>query len=222
LPPFPKTFNYVTAHNYFIWRLRAAGLLSEREVEEVFRGYEQICAVYPRLHADMVSCHMNLKPETILFDGSRVWLVHWQAAFVNDRYFDLAIMANFVVNNDADERAYLQDFFRQSPDSYQWARFFLVRQVMHMLSAAVFLMLGSGGKPVRPDANLPSFHDFHVRVWAGEIDLANNDSKIAYGMVHWKQLLENVRQSRLDEALRIVSERNTSEEGVRLLLPSAP
>src|SRR5271156_5911460 len=27
LPPFPKAFNYVTAHNGFIWRFRKAGLL---------------------------------------------------------------------------------------------------------------------------------------------------------------------------------------------------
>jgi thiamine kinase-like enzyme len=46
------------------------------------------------------------RPEAgkLLFDGQRVWLVDWQAAFVNDRYFDLAVAANFVVTNDADER----------------------------------------------------------------------------------------------------------------------
>lgn len=48
LPPFPKTFNYVTAHKFFIWRLRTASLLPEAEIEEAFRCYERICAVYPR------------------------------------------------------------------------------------------------------------------------------------------------------------------------------
>jgi thiamine kinase-like enzyme len=37
----------------------------------------------------MVSCHSDPKPENILFDGQRVWLVDWHAAIVNDRYFDL-------------------------------------------------------------------------------------------------------------------------------------
>ena len=55
LPPFPKAFNYVTAHKGFIWRFRSAGLLPHDEVEEVFCRYEQICAAYPRLDADMVS-----------------------------------------------------------------------------------------------------------------------------------------------------------------------
>ncbi len=187
---------------------------------EVFRRYEQICGAYSRVVADMVSCHMDLKPENILFDGCRVWLVDWMAAFVNDRYFDLAIVANFVVTNDGDERIYLEEYFGRPPNEYQLARFFLMRQVLHMLSAAVFLLIGSEGKPIRRLENRPSFRDFHERIWAGEIELADNDLKVVYGMVHWEQLLQNVRQPRFDEALRIVSERNKSQEGVRLLLPS--
>ncbi len=80
LPPFPKAFNYVTAHNGFIWRFRAAGLVPTEEIQEIFTRYEQVCAVYPRLDSAVVSCHMDLKPENILFDGQRVWLVDWQAA----------------------------------------------------------------------------------------------------------------------------------------------
>jgi hypothetical protein len=36
LPRFPKAFNYVTAHNGFIWRFRKAGLLPKGEIEEIF------------------------------------------------------------------------------------------------------------------------------------------------------------------------------------------
>ncbi len=32
LPPFPKAFNYVTAHNGFIWRFRGAGLRPKNEI----------------------------------------------------------------------------------------------------------------------------------------------------------------------------------------------
>jgi Phosphotransferase enzyme family len=221
LPPFPKAFNYVTGHNGFVWKFRKASLLPEGEIEEGFTYYEQVCAAYPRLDSDMVSCHMDLKPENILFDGQRVWLVGWQAAFVNDRYFDLAVAANFLITNDADELAYLEQYFGQLPDDYQRARFFLMRQVLHMLSAAVFLLLGSAGKPIELGEKRPSFRDFHRQIWAGHVNLADNDLKAAYGMVHWEQLLRNMRQTRFDEALGIVSERNRRQEGVRLLLPSA-
>jgi hypothetical protein len=221
LPPFPKAFNYVTAHNGFIWRFRKASLLPKGEIEEVFTRYEQVCAAYTRLDSDMVSCHMDLKPENILFDGQHIWLVDWQAAFVNDRYFDLAVAANFVVTSDADELTYLEQYFGQRPDACQRARFFLMRQVLHMFAATVFLLLGSAGKSIDLSEKRPSFRDFHRQIWAGEVNLADNDLKIVYGMVHWEQLLQNMRQTRFDEALGIISDRHACPEGVRRLLPVA-
>jgi hypothetical protein len=100
-----------------------------------------------------------------------------------------------------------------------------MRQVVHMFYAAVFLLLGSAGKPISLEStteHLPSFSDFHQRIWAGDVNLADNDLKIVYGKVHWDQLLHNIRQTRFVEALRIVSERNASQENLRLLLPTAP
>lgn len=221
LPPFPKVFNYVMAHKLFIWRFRTAGLLAEGEIEEAFTGYEQICAAYPRLDADMVSSHLDLKPENMLFDGQRIWLVDWQAGFVNDRYFDLAVAANYLVANGADEAAYLESYFVRAADEYECARFFLMRQALHLFSAAVFLLLGSAGKPVERSTNLPSFEEFHRRIWAGEVNLADNAVKVECGMVHWERLHENLRQVRFEESLRIVSSRHADEEEMRRLLPIA-
>jgi len=214
LPPFPKTFNYVTAHNGIIWRFRESNLLPVPEIEEVFTHYGRLCAAYPRLDADMVSCHSDLKPENILHDGRRAWLTGWQAAFVNDRYFDLALAANFLVRTEADELTFLAHYFDEQPSEYQRARLFLMRQVVHMLSATVFLTLFSGGKPVTRLANLPSFEDFHRQLWSNELELADNSLKIANGLIHWNRLLENMRQSRFEDSLALVRKANPA-----LLLP---
>ena len=62
----------------------------------------------------MVSSHNDLfKPDNILFDGQRIWLVDWEAAFLNDPYADLAAVANQVVTNDEEEMAYLMDEIRE-------------------------------------------------------------------------------------------------------------
>jgi thiamine kinase-like enzyme len=58
--------------------------------------------------------------------------VDWEAAFLNDRYSDLAVMANFVVTNDAEEELYLQTYFGEEAGEYRLARFYLMRQVVHM------------------------------------------------------------------------------------------
>jgi hypothetical protein len=133
-----------------------------------------------------------------------------------------AAAANFVLASDVEQGAYLEEYFGHAPDSYESARFFLMRQVVHMLAATVFLRLGSAGKPIDKPADLPRFPDFHRRMWAGEVDLGDNAQKIVYGLLHWEALRNNVRQTRFDEAIAIAAERNASQPATHLLLPSAP
>ena len=220
LPPFPRVPNRINtscmflinkgaAVDAFIQRFQAANILPKGESEELFARYAQVAAVYPHHDPDMVPSHNDLfKPDNILFDEHRVWLVDWEAAFLNDRYADLAVVANLVVATDAEERSYLQEYFGGPPDQYQLARFFLAQQVAHMFYAMVFLLLGSKGKPINWSETVPEFRDFHRRIWAGEVNLADNQAKIVYGRVHWGQLLQNVRQARFNEALRIVADRH--------------
>jgi hypothetical protein len=150
------------------------------------------------------------KPDNILFDGSRLWLVDWEAAFQNDRYADLAVVANMLVANEAEEQIYLQEYFGAPPDSYQAARFYLMKQLAHMFYAIAFLSLGSAGKPVeRSEPALP-YNDFQRRLWAHQVDLGDDHSKAVYGRVHWEQFRHNLHHPRFDEALRIVANRHAA------------
>jgi thiamine kinase-like enzyme len=63
--------------------------LPQGQTRELFELYSQVAHVYPRHdESNWVSRHNDLKPENILFDGDRVWLVDWEAAFLSDRYVD--------------------------------------------------------------------------------------------------------------------------------------
>ncbi len=222
LSPFPAVPNHINtscmflinkgpALDGFMQKFQAADLLPKHESKELFARYAQVAAAYPYHDPDMVSSHNDLfKPDNILFDGRRLWLVDWEAAFLNDRYADLAVVANLVVANEAEERVYLQQYFGEPPDPYQLARFFLMQQVAHMFYAMAFLLLGSSGRPIDWGEAVPEFRDFHRRIWAGEVNLSDNRTKIVYGRVHWERLLHNVRQTRFHEALRIVSDRHAS------------
>ena len=114
------------------------------------------------------------------------------------------------MTNDAEERICLQEYLGQPPEPYQLARFFLMQQVAHMFYAMAFLLLGSAGGPIDWGETVPAFEDFNRRFWAGEVHLADNQMKTVYGRVHWERLLQNVRQARFNEALRIVADRHAS------------
>jgi hypothetical protein len=131
--------------------------------------------------------------------------VDWEAASRNDRYADLAVAANMLVANEAEEKLYLQEYFGAPPDAYQLARFFLMQQVAHMFYATAFLLMSSAGQPIDWSEPVPEFHDFHRRFWAGEVNLQDKNTKMIYGRVHWERLWANMRQARYKEALRIVA-----------------
>ena len=220
LPPFPVvpfnttcTFllNKGPALDGFLQKFRAANILPEHDLAELLSHYELLAATYSSLDPDPAPSHNDLfKPDNILFDGSRLWLVDWEAAFQNDRYADLAVAANMLVANKAEEQTWLQEYFGAPPDSYQAARFYLMRQLAHTFYALVFLSLGSGGKPVDCSELVPAYSDFQRRFWAGEVDLADNHSKTIYGRVNWEQIRHNRHPPRFDEALRIVANRHAA------------
>src|SRR6185437_7068272 len=83
LRPFPRLMNYFDTMDGWGRRFQAANILPESATEEFFRLYGEVAKVYPRNDTDLVSSHNDLKPENILFDGDRVWMVDWEAAFLN-------------------------------------------------------------------------------------------------------------------------------------------
>ncbi len=214
LPPFPKGMmgrHYLDTVDSFIQKFQDAKILPVSMTDELFQLYAQVASVYPRDDRGLVSCHNDLKPENILFDGVRPWLVDWEAAFLNDRYADLAVVANFVVMNEKDEVDYLRRYFGEEANEYRHARFFLMRQVLHVFYFTVFMLFGSGGKPIDVNVKKPDFRDFHNRIWAGEISLADNEAKLQYAWVHMEQLLRNMRTKRFEDALRVVCNYHAGE-----------
>jgi thiamine kinase-like enzyme len=206
LPPFPHRVNYLDAVAGFIKKFKDAKILPERMTEELFSLYGKITSIYPRNSSDLVACHNDLKPENILFDGERPWLVDWEAAFLNDRYMDIAIVANFVVTNDDEERNYLKIYFGEDVNEYHHARFFLMRQVLHMSYFTYFMLIVSAaGCAIDLDSAKPDFRKFNNDMWAGKIDLAGNDARQQYAWVHMQQLQHNFKLKRFEDSLQIVS-----------------
>ncbi len=220
LPPFGRapfntscTFliNKGPALDGFLQKFRAANILPKAESEEFFARYAELAAVYPQDDREMVSCHNDVfKPDNFLFDGRRVWLVDWEAAFLNDRYADLAVAANHVVTSDDEEMVYLREYFGSEPGEYRLARFHLMQQIAHLFYTMAFLFLASSETPVDWSGSVPEFREVHRRMWAGEVDLSDKSVKIVYGRVHWERLLLNVTQPRYKESLRIVANRHAA------------
>ena len=206
LPKFSSRLDYVDAANHFFQKLRASQIVREAETKELFLLFERIVNIYPRNDvANLVPSHNDIKPDNIIFDGTRPWLIDWEAARLNDRYLDLAAIANFVVKNDDEEADFLRRYFGGIVDEYKHARLFLMSCIVHMFCFTLCIMSVTVGKPI--DINNivhPGFREFHHRLWKGEINLANKEAKLQYGLVHLEELKRKMNTRRLEESLQIV------------------
>lgn len=210
LPKFPYRINYIDATNNFLQKFMASGILPQSETKDLFESYARIVNVYPRNdERNLVSCHNDLKPDNIIFDGMRPWLVDWEASFLNDRYVDLASIANFVVKSDKEESDFLGKYFGKMADEYQQARFFLMSQIVHMFCFTLCTLSSIAGQIISLEKTEKiGFREFHDSLWNCEISLTNNETKLQYALVHEEEFRRKMQTSRFEDSLRIVSENN--------------
>jgi aminoglycoside phosphotransferase (APT) family kinase protein len=208
LPNFPRIQHfphYLDSVDTFLRQFQAANILSGIDKEEMFQRYDEIRQVYPHSDAELVASHNDLKPQNTLFDGERIWLVDWEAAFLNDPYVDLAVVANFFVRDEAEEDAYLSTYFGEPAGGYQLARFFLIRQIVHMFYTGFLLLMASrSGTAIDAESAVPDFRAFHDRLISGEIDVDEDTLKVRYARLHLKRMLHNTRSQRFADALAAV------------------
>jgi len=206
--PRPQANSYFASMDGFVQRFQAANVLPERATDDLFRMYAEIAKVYPRDESDWVASHNDLKPQNILYDGQQFKFVDWEAAFLNDRYVDLSVVANFFVNDEAAEAAFLEAYFGEPAGEYRHARFYLMRQSIHVFYAALMLPLAArAGAAIDPDARVPDFREFHRLLTTGAISLEDWDSRVQYALVHLYQALTNMNTTRFKDSIALVGAR---------------
>ena len=208
LPLFPNLVNFLDGVDTFIQQFKALQMFPEHVTAEYFSLYAEIQKVYPRYDTDLVSSHNDLNPNNILFDGKKIWVIDWEAAFQNDRYVDLAIVAQPYVNDEQDEAIFLQTYFGPALDDYKKARFFLMQQICRMYYAMIMLKLAAAQKSAdhRHDANMdqPDMAEFGAMLMSGKILLDTYEGKLQYGKILLNIMLSAMKTERFKAAIKIM------------------
>jgi thiamine kinase-like enzyme len=202
-PLFPGLMPYLECIDILIRQARTTGILPAAVLQEHLPLYGELASVYPRRDSDSVSSHNDLNPSNVLFAGERPWIVDWESAFAADRYVDIAAVANFFADNEADEDLVLRTYFGSGLDQYHRARFFLMQQANRMFYAMVLLNSVAATAPAtRLTAaclSTPRYNE--VR---GEMALlATHNGRLRFGCVFLTEVLYHLRSRRFAESVAL-------------------
>lgn len=203
---FPPLVNYLDGIDGFILNFKASNLLPESATQEHFRYYSEIQKVYPRHDPHLVPSHNDLNRRNLLFDGQKIWVVDWEAAFQNDRYVDLAIIANSFVTTEAQEEVYLKAYFGDSLDDYKRARFFLMQQVCLMFYAMGFMRFATAlqAKNSVIDDRMETVRqqEFAMQIANGTVLIESDEGQFLYAKVLLNEALYNMKTPRFAESIQ--------------------
>jgi thiamine kinase-like enzyme len=160
-------------------------MLSGPVFDECFANYEILKSRISLIESDKVFSHNDLNPNNILCDGKRIWIIDWDAAHLNDRYIDLANLANFFVHTEEEEQVFLDAYFDEDTNEFKKARFFTMRQVCRIVYAMLMFQLAAQHKPANYEHDQKmegiDLQFFFSLMEKGEISLANYDGQLLYG-----------------------------------------
>jgi thiamine kinase-like enzyme len=204
-PAFPPFGDYLEGVSGLIDQFKAMDILESAATEELFARFADLRGAYRTRPADLVSSHNDLNPGNVVYDGARLWLVDWDAAFLADRYVDLATLANWFARDDAGEAALLSTYFGRAPSPEERARFDLMRLVNHLFVGVIFLNTALGERPGArlADRTLagPSLAEVHGRLWTGQFAILEWENRVTYGKARLAAALEGLRAPAFDAAL---------------------
>ncbi len=184
-PAFPALTDYVDALDGLVNGLLARPLLAPDTREQMAALWAGLAAASRAAGVEPVSSHNDLNPRNILSDGRRLWLVDWEAAFLADRYVDLAALANLFAPSPQAADRLLAVYFGAPPTDRQRARLALARRVSHLFYAVMFLTLAASE---RPDARLAPglacwpLAQLHAALGEGEPLLETWEGRLEYGL----------------------------------------
>lgn len=156
LPGFPQLVYYPDLLTRMLGQMNRSGAFAPGLFDRHVERLATIRAVLDRQPANLVSSHNDPHPGNILFDGSRLWLIDWEAAYRNHPLVDVAIALDNLAGSPELEDALLEAWLGRPADDEVRSQLALVRPLPRLYYAC-FLLNGAAAKP-RPaeDAELSS------------------------------------------------------------------
>lgn len=90
-------------------------------------------------HLELASCHNDLNFSNLLFDGKKTYFIDWEAAGLEDPFFDLAMVCNEFITEDESRTYFIHQYFGRNLTELEAKKLNGMRQIAYCYLALHFL-----------------------------------------------------------------------------------
>lgn len=156
-------------------------------------------------HLELTSCHNDLNFSNLLFNGEKTYFIDWEAAGLEDPFFDLAMVCNEFISNDEDRAYFISHYFGRSLTAIEVAKLNGMRQIAYCYLALHFLehALNSGlslsiDYPIEP---VPTVSEWIKGFDSEEYQLKSADDYLLYAFTKIKESNSQIESCDLDSLI---------------------
>jgi hypothetical protein len=202
-PLFPPLIDFPDGVERLIERLRGLDLVDAGALAPVLALWAELRAACRWGEDGLVSSHNDPNPRNLIWDGGRLWLIDWEAAFRNDPFVDLAIVANYFGGAPGEDEALLQRYLGAPPGERQRAKLLLMRQVCRIYYGVILINSAAGWTPTPQMRRLQGQGqpEIGAAIAAGRVNLGDPAGRFAYGAATLRQALAEASSRVFQEAV---------------------
>jgi len=198
LPVFCETFSYM---NDFI--AKAIKIIPSRQVINYYKVIQDIMSILSH-HKELASCHNDLNSENLLYDGKQIFLIDFEAAGLEDPYFDLATVCQQHCFDPNEELTFLESYLQRKPRDLEVSKLALMKQVSYCYHALHFFQHAYNTGMMEFHDNVPTFKQWYQGRKEGKYSYATTYDLMLYAMVVLNQSLEDMSKPAFIEAKRLL------------------
>jgi aminoglycoside phosphotransferase (APT) family kinase protein len=149
-----------------------------------------------------VASHNDPHPNNILFDGERLWLIDWEAAYGNHPMVDVAIVSEAFASERVHEEALLTAWLGEPPTRQLHERFQAVRRLARLYYGCFLLQAGSEGEaePVN-DLGPLTPTELRAQLMDGRLQRGSRRTALEFGKIYLDSFLTGAPPRDIREAV---------------------
>ena len=184
--PFCSTFFYM---NDLI-----AKMIERTPSQPIINYYKAIQEIMLILdhHKQLASCHNDLNSENVLYDGKQIYLIDFEAAGLEDPYFDLATVCQQNCFDPQEELVFLENYLQREPTPVEVSKLALMKQVSYCYHALHFFEHAYNANIMEFHDNVPTFKQWYEGRKEGKYSYDTPYDWMLYAMVVYNQSIKDM------------------------------